>query len=333
MSRYQVLSRSTGRREVRRVDLPIVGWDKTRGNTVGSTVDGACFSIVGGRLFSWFREDSAAYQENDAFVLGDTRTTDLFTPGEISALPRVERLAIGAYHGLAITSNGTLWSWGDNFSGQLGYDPDPAYNPWGEELYSSPARQVPNVDGVNFVSAEWLNSVWTTKAGYAYAVGARDAGWLVTTEPERLQLPNRVLEIACGIGTWAYIDEDGNLYSFDWYPSWYTGESNVLNHTTVWSGGGFEQIRTSGDSEENPFYARHKDGRLFMGGVFLDGVAALDISNGGYFVGDDGNLSSLMDVHSALGAGPFTETGGIVSRNADEIYTFDPDWNNKTRVI
>lgn len=331
MSRYQVLSRSTGRREVRRVDLPIVPWDTTRGNTLGSTEDGACFAIVGGALYSWYREDAEAFQENGTYILGDDRTTDLFTPQKISALPKVERLAIGAGHGLAITSNGTLWSWGSNDSGQLGYDPDPAYNPWGEELYFSAARQVPNVDGVNFVSADWYNSAWATKSGYAYAVGANTM-WLVTTEPERLQLPNGVLEIAGGMSTWAYLDYEGNLYSFNWYPTWYTGESNVLDHTTVWSGGGFQQIRTSGDWD-NPFYARHKDGRLFMGGVFLDGVTARHISNGGYFISEEGNLLSLLDVHGTLGTGPFTETGGVVSRNADEIHTFDSDWSNKTRVI
>lgn len=342
---YIVLSRETGRREVRRVDLPIVGWDTTRGGTLASTAYGACFVVKDGDLYSWFREDpySEYYQQNSWNELGDNRTEGLFTPtqitqyidinGNIQPLPQIERVAAGETHGLALTSKGSVIGWGDVFYGQLGFDGTAEYNPWGVEIEHTPARIIPDRSGISFIAASNYNSAFVTKNGIAYATG-QNGMWMMTSTQERLDLPNPVLEIAGGYmaNGWGYVDQSGNAYTFKWWPTWYSGEPNVLEHAEVWTGGGIEQVRTTGDWD-NPVYFRHEDGRVLVGGAFLDGVTARHIYNGGYFVGEEGNLSSLMDIHSALGAGPFTETGGIVSRNGDEIYTFDPDWNNKTRAI
>jgi alpha-tubulin suppressor-like RCC1 family protein len=43
------------------------------------------------------------------------------TPTQISSLTDVKSLACGAEHTIALKTNGTLWSWGSNYSFQLGY--------------------------------------------------------------------------------------------------------------------------------------------------------------------------------------------------------------------
>jgi alpha-tubulin suppressor-like RCC1 family protein len=70
----------------------------------------------------------AAWGENDYGQLGDNTTTNRFAPvavntnSGVSALhgEKVVAIAAGAFHSLALCSNGTAVAWGDNYYGQLG---------------------------------------------------------------------------------------------------------------------------------------------------------------------------------------------------------------------
>ena len=64
-----------------------------------------------------------AWGSNSNGQLGDNSTTSRNTPVPVSGLPAgsgVIALAGGSYHSLAVKSNGTVWAWGRNGSGQLG---------------------------------------------------------------------------------------------------------------------------------------------------------------------------------------------------------------------
>ena len=52
--------------------------------------------------------------------MGDGSTTDRATPVQVTGLTGVVAIAAGDAHSLAVKSNGPVWAWGSNQSGQLG---------------------------------------------------------------------------------------------------------------------------------------------------------------------------------------------------------------------
>ena len=78
--------------------------------------------------------------------LGDGTTTQRLYPVLVSGLPagvRAVAIAAGDLHSMALLADGTVWTWGRNFNGQLG---DNTGNP------STVAVQVVGVGGVGFLT-------------------------------------------------------------------------------------------------------------------------------------------------------------------------------------
>lgn len=321
---YQVLQRVTGRRETRRIDLPIVGWASTRGGTVGSTPLGSCFVVINGSIYTWFREDPAETQTNESYILGDTRS-ELFTPGKIEAISNVERAAVGYAHGLALTASGRVFAWGDNASGQLGFEIDTT----GDGVPYSTAREIPSLSGISYIFADTYVSAFVDSGGSAYVTGNPFSGVAVYV-PERLDLPNKVLEIAGNAQYWAYVDINGNAYRFRWDPAYGSGETNVSEHTSIWSEGGLVQVRNLPYSEHK-FFFRHTDGGICVGGSILEGITARHISNGGSYINGDGALAAAL--FGVIHEGPYTESGGVVCRDGDRIYAFNPEGTEREEII
>lgn len=64
-----------------------------------------------------------AWGQNDVGQLGNGTTQALTgnsTPAAVSGLSAVTGIHAGASFGLALKSDGTVWGWGDNSTGQLG---------------------------------------------------------------------------------------------------------------------------------------------------------------------------------------------------------------------
>jgi len=89
--------------------------------------------------------------DNGDGQLGDGTTTKRWYPGPVSGFSdRVLQSTSGSFHTLAVRDDGTLWSWGSNYDGQLGLGSDR-----GE--YLTP-HQVPGLQKVFWIDAPDRNS-------------------------------------------------------------------------------------------------------------------------------------------------------------------------------
>lgn len=98
--------------------------------------------------------------------LGDATTEDRYTPVRVADpsdltgfLTNVKAVSCGSEYSLALKSDGSVWSWGANYSGELGSG-SPGWRP------------VPG-------PVSWLSGVLTISAGYyhAFAIGSDRAAW------------------------------------------------------------------------------------------------------------------------------------------------------------
>jgi alpha-tubulin suppressor-like RCC1 family protein len=86
-------------------------------------------AVAGGRLHSLALKNDGtvwAWGDNSLDELGDGTTTGHNTPVQVKGpggagnLTQIVAIAAGDYHNLAVKSDGTVWAWGYNGSGQLG---------------------------------------------------------------------------------------------------------------------------------------------------------------------------------------------------------------------
>jgi hypothetical protein len=84
---------------------------------------------------------------NGTHQLGDLAQPSSFAPVQIHGLPPgIVQVAGGSFHGAAVAADGSVWTWGGNGHGALGYP-----TPGGD---SSPTpHQVPGLSGVTQVAA------------------------------------------------------------------------------------------------------------------------------------------------------------------------------------
>ncbi|MFF5206375.1 RCC1 domain-containing protein [Streptosporangium sp. NPDC000396] len=106
--------------------------------------------------------------------LGDGNSgvgVDRLTPGTVAGLFNITAVAAGADHSLALRSDGTVWAWGDDTSGQLGDGTiGPADNPR--------PIQVPGLTGIVAIAAGGDHSLALRSDGVLFAWGDDSAGQL-----------------------------------------------------------------------------------------------------------------------------------------------------------
>ena len=69
-----------------------------------------------GTVWAWGSNDVRPTGRLEAGTINRLRNT----PVQVQGLSSVVAIAAGGYHSLAVKSDGTVWPWGDNDSGQLG---------------------------------------------------------------------------------------------------------------------------------------------------------------------------------------------------------------------
>jgi alpha-tubulin suppressor-like RCC1 family protein len=135
--------------------------------TTWASVDGGGnFSLAvktDGTLWSWGR--------NNGKQLGLGNTTDYSSPKQVGALTNWLKVAGGLYnHALAIKTDGTLWSWGQNNYGRLGLDDAVAK--------SSPVQVGALTSWLNIAAGYYMSSaiqtngtLWTWGSGLSGQLG------------------------------------------------------------------------------------------------------------------------------------------------------------------
>jgi len=147
-------------------------------------------------------------------------------------LDAISQLACSHYHSVAISRNGSVYSWGRGPYGVLGH---------GTEEDEPVGRRIAALDGASIVgvAAGPFNSAAVTADGKVLLWGWQPLGTLeegvieetLTTVPVNVPVPlpptRRVMGVACGCFAVAAWDVDGNVYT------WGRGDSGQLGHGTV----------------------------------------------------------------------------------------------------
>jgi alpha-tubulin suppressor-like RCC1 family protein len=91
------------------------------------------------------------------------------TPQQVSGLSGIKAVVAGDRYCMALTGDGTVWSWGNNWHGQLGD---------GTKNHSSSASQIPGISGVVALAAGMGHSLALSGDGTVWAWGYNDDGEL-----------------------------------------------------------------------------------------------------------------------------------------------------------
>lgn len=112
-----------------------------------------------------------AWGSNERGECGNVADAERYVlaPVKVEGLTDITAVAAGSRFSLALASNGTVWSWGDNKLGQLGIGK--ADDGW----HGTPV-QVPGLDGVIYITASFSNALALKSDGTAWAWGINSHG-------------------------------------------------------------------------------------------------------------------------------------------------------------
>jgi alpha-tubulin suppressor-like RCC1 family protein len=119
-----------------------------------------------GRMFGWGSDGFGQLGLGTTAVTTTPQVVPGFNLGQRTGKPRV---AAGESYYVAMKSDGSVWAWGQNDSGQLGD---------GTTMNRSTPVEVPGLTGVVAVAAGWHHSLAVKSDGSVWAWGANDAGQL-----------------------------------------------------------------------------------------------------------------------------------------------------------
>lgn len=186
-----------------------------------------------GTLWSWGVGVSGA--------LGDgTVNMRKLTPAPIAGMTDFVEVSGRASHFLALRRDGTVWSWGSNRRGELGYVT--------QRDYSAIPTQVPGLQGITSVSAGFFYSLALGDDGRLFAFGDNEAGTLSGdksvdryTTPELVKHIPGAIKVVAGISESALITSGGDAH--------------------IWGDIGSEYGDVKSDN------ARHQSGQITISGV------------------------------------------------------------------
>lgn len=189
---------------------------------------GRAFSIAvktDGTLWTWGRNNYGQLGQNIA--TGTTRSS----PVQVGSLTNWSQASAGAYHALAIKTDGTLWSWGNNGNGQLGLGDGYGAN------RSSPV-QVGALTNWASVAGGTVHSIATKTDGTLWAWGQNGSGRLGLGDTAYRSSPVQVgaltnwSSVSAGSEFSSAVKTDGTLWAWGRNNEGQLGQNNVINRSS-----------------------------------------------------------------------------------------------------
>ena len=157
---------------------------------------------------------------------GSFQASGVPNPAQVIGLSDIIAIAAGAYHGIALKRDGTVWSWGANFSGQLGDGSVSSSSPFGKPL----PVQVSGLTDVASIAAGGYHSIAAKRDGSVWAWGNNRYGQLGNGTfagafgpgqpvPARVPALANVVEVSGGFYHSLAMKIDGSIWAWgrDWY--------------------------------------------------------------------------------------------------------------------
>jgi alpha-tubulin suppressor-like RCC1 family protein len=131
-------------------------------------------------------------------------------------------IAAGYSHNLALKQDGSLWGWGINAHGQLG---------WKEEVQSAPAPVRLNDDRWVAIAAFGTQSAAIRQDGAFWVWGGGTAG--LPNPPVQRKIPGRVVKLSSAAGSFVALDQDGFYWKVLGHSGWKWRPVELLNDLPV----------------------------------------------------------------------------------------------------
>jgi len=169
---------------------------------------------------------AVSWGANQYGQLGNGTYAEYAVYGDVDGLTGVTQVAAGWDHGLALTSDGTVWAWGAGNAGQLGN---------GGTTGSPVPEQVPGLTGVIQIAAGAAFSLALTSDGSVWAWGEDDQGQLGNDSTTNSEWPVQiagltgVTQIGAGTEFGMALRSDGTVWT------WGLNSSGQLGNATTTS--------------------------------------------------------------------------------------------------
>lgn len=172
-------------------------------------------SVSTGDLFSLaLKSDGTVWSWGDNSI-GQLGNPQLYSqqpvPKKIEGIDSVVAIAAGGTHSLALKSDGTVWTWGSNFNGELGI---------GSNKSSYVPVKIPSLSGVKAISAGAFYSLALKSDGSVWSWGANYNGQLGDGTTQSRLVPYKITSlsgmegIAAGSNHALALKEDGSVWAW-----------------------------------------------------------------------------------------------------------------------
>ncbi len=165
--------------------------------------------------------------------IGDGTMVEKLTPTLVSSIKNVVQLELGHdWHSMALTSEGKVYAWGENYYGQLGIDlnKNQVSGNSGEELTPVEITTLPTVKRI-YVG--WHKSAALSEDGKIYLWGESLFDDSITGSPQLYSSLTNVIQLRLGISHIIAMTAEGKLYSWGSNEDgqFGSGDSNPKNST------------------------------------------------------------------------------------------------------